>query len=219
MNNMATPNLIENEATIVIVGSFNPAIFHPEWLKRHGLIPAVEAEGVDVEIVHNELAKFSLRWLDIEITSNRFQAKTDDIAQFMPLRDLIMGMFQILEHTPISQIGINRKLVYQMKDEAEWHKVGDTLAPKRIWEKCLPERPGLIALAIQSARNNEPKGKTNIKLSGAAGNKIVFDINQHIEITDNQASSLIEILNKNWQRLQDESENIGKTIIQEILDE
>ena len=75
------------EASIVLVGSFNPAIFHPEWLLRHELIPEDDIKAAKVEIVHQNISKFSLSWFNIEILNNRFvysRTTTDCASQPVP---------------------------------------------------------------------------------------------------------------------------------------
>jgi hypothetical protein len=55
--------------TIVVVGSFNPAIFHPAWFSRCNLIRQEEADSAKVEIVHSEVAQFSGDWFSVQRTS------------------------------------------------------------------------------------------------------------------------------------------------------
>ena len=47
---MSEPKIAQDEAAIVLVGAFNPAIFHPAWLAHHGLIPEHEAEAASAKM-------------------------------------------------------------------------------------------------------------------------------------------------------------------------
>ena len=98
----------KNEASIVVVGSFNPTIFSPDWLLRHGLISQAEMDDVNLEIIHRDVAKFSCGWLSIEVVFNRFTARTNDHSYFLPLKDLVVSVFSILNQTPVEQMGMNR---------------------------------------------------------------------------------------------------------------
>ena len=174
------------EASIVFIGSFNPAIFHPEWLVRNGLIPADDLAGAKVEVVHNDISKFTLEWLGVDVLSNKFIARTNDPSKFSPLKDLMISVFNVLEHTPIVQIGLNLITDYKINSEENWHKIGDTLAPKTIWEQCLPKRVGLKSLKLVSPRPDELKGIMNVSIDSYGNEQIPygvrFNINNHIEI-------------------------------------
>jgi hypothetical protein len=75
-------SLQSESASIVLVGSFNPAIFHPEWLLRHSLISEDDNKGAKVEIVHSQLSKFSLEWLFIDVMNEKLIARTNDSSYF-----------------------------------------------------------------------------------------------------------------------------------------
>ena len=47
---------------LVFLGSFNPAIFQPEWFMRHGLI-ADKQDSLQLEAVTNDVAAWSHGWL------------------------------------------------------------------------------------------------------------------------------------------------------------
>jgi hypothetical protein len=100
----------------------------------------------------------------------------------LPLRDLAVGTFEILEHTPIGAFGFNAELIYRMPDEESWHRIGNHLAPKECWNRLL-QKPGMKALVIQGSRVNcaadyllirvepSPKVQFGVKIS----------INEHYE--------------------------------------
>ena len=185
------------EASIVLIGSFNPSIFHPEWFARNDIIPAYDLEGVNLEVVHPEVAKFTFPWLLIEILQNRFLAKTSDEAQFGPLRDFAISTFTLLEHTPISKLGMNVSIDYQVSSESEWHKVGDTLAPKNIWSHSLPGRVGLTSLKVSSPRDDGISGQFNVTIEARPNLGINFNINNHIDIEDEY--NVCDIINRLWE--------------------
>jgi len=67
--------------SIVLLGTFNPTIFQPEWLVRQ----------------HFETEKYVL-----QVTNEKFVAASKPNASSAPLRDLVHGAFFILEHTPVT---------------------------------------------------------------------------------------------------------------------
>ena len=98
----------EETASIVLLGNFNPAIFHPEWLAAKQLIRSSEAAAAALDVVHAELAQFRMGWLRLTVTRDRFVAETSDPSHQAPLRDLVVGIFELLEHTPTTRLGLNR---------------------------------------------------------------------------------------------------------------
>ena len=154
---MPEPTLEINGASVVMVGSFNPAIFHPEWFARNGLLPQGEVDSADLQVVHPQLSQFETERFSFQITMDRFAALTKPNTTAGPLRDLILGTFFILEHTPVSAIGLNRMLHFAMGSEEAWHRLGDRLAPKEPWNPILEGRPGLRNLDIITQKES-PKG-------------------------------------------------------------
>ena len=75
---------IEN-VSVVLIGSLNPAIFHPAWFAREGLIQQEEADRADVRIVSPDVSVFSIGWLVVEVTLDRFAARTSQVQNLEPL--------------------------------------------------------------------------------------------------------------------------------------
>jgi len=171
------------EASIVFVGSLNPAIFHPEWLRRHELITQDDLEGAEVEIVHRDISKFSLKWLKIDVIRDKITARSNDPSQYGPLKDLMLSVFKILEHTPINMMGINSKLRYIIDSEEIWHKIGNNLAPKYYWED-LPQPVGLKAMSIECPRSDALKGYTRIDVRSVKSDfvGVEFNFNNHVDL-------------------------------------
>ena len=61
---------------IVLIGNFNPAIFHPSWFAAHNLLRAEEADTATINIVHPDVASFKTEWLGVNIVKDRFQVGT-----------------------------------------------------------------------------------------------------------------------------------------------
>jgi hypothetical protein len=74
-----------------------------------------------------------MEWLSVNVTPERFQASTTDEGFYEATRDLMIGTFELLDHTPVTALGVNREFRYQLESEKSWHLLGDTLAPKDGW--------------------------------------------------------------------------------------
>ena len=45
-----------SSCSIVLIGLFNPAIFHPAWLKAKNIHPEVDESPTNLQVVHNDFA-------------------------------------------------------------------------------------------------------------------------------------------------------------------
>ncbi|HTC90722.1 MAG TPA: hypothetical protein VK686_20605 [Bryobacteraceae bacterium] len=158
---MKAPEL--EAASIVMLGSFNPAIFQPRWLGVQKLIRTEEAESAKITTIQSELADFSTEWFHLQVLQNRFQITSQDPRQYSPLRDLAAGSFAILPHTPVTALGLNRSFHFEMPSVESWHGIGNLLAPKDLWNPII-EEPGLRSLNIQGRRKDADGGVLHIKV-------------------------------------------------------
>src|ERR1039458_4987230 len=69
-----TPDLSVDEMTVVLVGDFNPKIFHPMWFANHGVLREAEATEARIEVVHSDVCSFSTEWLTVQVLRDRFTA-------------------------------------------------------------------------------------------------------------------------------------------------
>lgn len=151
---VATPEI--EGTSIVCVGSFNPLIFQPRWLAEQNLLRSEEAAAAERPdgsglLLHPTVATYRAEWLVLQVTQDRFVVSTDDPRHYQALRDLVSGIFGVLEHTPVAVLGISWHAHFRSADEAAWHALGHGLAPKTVWRDLL-ENPGLRSLSITGKR-------------------------------------------------------------------
>ncbi len=53
--------------SIVLVGSFNPAIFQPMWFAANELIGRADAENAEVAVVHPDITQFRARQMSFVV--------------------------------------------------------------------------------------------------------------------------------------------------------
>jgi len=126
--------------SIVFLGDFNPTIFQPEWFAAEDLIRKRESEDAKIEIIHPEIVVIIFDWGRLEVTRDRFVLSTKQDPYYEILRDLVIGTFRLLRHTPIKMVGINTEMHFRMRSIKEWHDFGHLLAPKEIWKGILESR-------------------------------------------------------------------------------
>ncbi|UPU35024.1 hypothetical protein M1B72_16430 [Geomonas paludis] len=200
---MALPKPKRQDLSIIMVGDFNPKIFHPSWFASEGLIKESESEDAEIEIIRPEIAIFSLDWLKLSITRDRFAAETNKEPYFEVMRDLVVGSFRILSHTPIKMLGINLKKHYTLPEKS-WHHFGNTLAPKDIWDGLLV-KPGLETLTLRSERQDNYKGYVRVTAGPEdAEGQLYVNINDHFTVVEDPSDNvlgstkIVDILESEW---------------------
>ena len=207
-------------ANIVLIGDFNPKIFQPAWFAAQQLIRNEEAEDAKIDIIHSAVVSFSLEWLRLEVHQNRFFAATHQKPFYSPLRDLVVGTFRILTHTPVRMLGINCDFHFPTDSEQTWHAVGHRLAPKEMWCGVL-EKPGLKSLSMEGHRPDEFIGRITVKVEPSQRTEygVYVNINDHYEIKDKETSmgceELIDILESSWDKSIARSEKTAKRVLEE----
>jgi hypothetical protein len=126
-------------ANIVLLGSFNPPIFRPEWFQAMGIIGDADAQSAKIRIVHEAVTAFSLDWANIQVDQNRFSIDTND-PPLIRIQDAVLKAFLI--HTPVHQLGINRTVHFSVGSFDVRDKIGRLLAPHEPWGEWGPKISG-----------------------------------------------------------------------------
>jgi hypothetical protein len=186
-------------ANIVLIGSFNPVIFQPEWMARHGLISEKSAEIAEVSVIHPEIAAFSIEDLfTLQVHTTRFSVERS-VAPLIVISDLVVRLFtDLLPHVPIQKMGINRSVHFAVPPE-ERERIGLLLAPREPWGAWGREvtagegakHGGLQSMTlIQRNVTDRPGGwiqakiEPSLRLGQDTG--IYMEVNDHYELTDRE---------------------------------
>lgn len=218
-----TPQI--SSSSIVLAGSFNPRIFQPEWFARQGLMSKEQVEAAEIRVIVPEVAHFETEQVVIQVTQERFIASSNPNANAVPLRDLVQGTFFILEHTPITAMGLNRHMHFPLESEEMWHQVGDKLAPKDPWNDILEGSAGMQSLFITTARGTNPGGwhekehpgsKYTVRIEPSTRIKfgVYFETNEHYPAPkDEPLNALMGILSGRWEESQTHALRIANHIL------
>lgn len=208
--------------SVVLLGAFNPVIFQPAWFASENLIRKQENETAKIDIVHREAVIFTTDWLKVEVTRERFVLATSQVQYYEPLRDLALGTFRILHHTPIEKMGLNREFHFLMESEKEWHAIGDALAPKKLWSGVL-ESPGMMSIVMQGKRTDKMdkmKGAINVKVEPSPRVKpgVFIQVNDHYEVEDFEpskgAGKIIDLVSMVWKESLSRAEFIAGKVME-----
>ncbi|MFQ5853081.1 MAG: hypothetical protein ACE5JU_21180 [Candidatus Binatia bacterium] len=189
--------------SIVLLGAFSPPIFQPAWFALHDLIRSEEAEAATVEVIHTEVVSFSIAAVKLQVTPNRYAASTVNPSAYEVLRDLTLGAFRILSHTPIRAMGLNWDLHFRMTSEQSWHEAGHRLAPKDLWTGII-EKPGMRSLTMEGVRPDSNPGYIRVRVEPSiqVHPGVYININDHYEIKDHKpeqgCEDILNILLSNW---------------------
>jgi hypothetical protein len=223
-------------SSIVALGSFNPPIFTPDWFERNNLIGSADAQiarGDSSLVISQNLTHVATEWFDLQVLHGRLAIESKTVLS-PQLKDLAVGMFSLLLQTPISALGLNFSGHYKFDTVDEYHRVGDVLAPKDIWNQLYPpeknQSAGLnnLTISIQPCKRTEvpkTKDRKNITIQPSAKIKdgVYLSTNDHREIVvpENEnvgsADIALRIIESNWQSSWDESLRIFDGIMRSAL--
>lgn len=209
-----TPEI--QEMSIVLVGSFNPKIFHPAWFAAQKIIREKEAEDANIELITPAVAKFSLDWMRLQVIQEQFVVETTQEPYYEILRDLVMSAFSFLNYTPITMLGINTQQHFRMHSEDEWNKLGHDLVPKEKYWTPVLEKPGMRNLIVQGQRPDRYKGFIQVKIepSSKIPLGVYISVNDHYEVKGElDCKAIIDILNTDWVNSKQRAEKLVKHFV------
>lgn len=180
---------------IVVIGNFNPSIFHPTWFAQQELLGADEVEAsYDAEalpITTPEFSRFSADWFNCQVLTDRLELSTTHLDALESLRDVAQAVLTILSHTPVAAFGLNHNAHHAMPDEDAWHRLADVLVPKPHWQELLYGRVGMKSVNVISGPREHPAGYTQVVVqpSVPVDFGIYIGVNDHYEISAGTAEA------------------------------
>jgi hypothetical protein len=212
-----------SNVSIVLVGNLNPRIFTPDWFARNQLLTAAEVETAEITIIHPQIAQFKTDRLEVNVEPGRFRATTT-FAPHVWLLDLVIRTFgNLLVHTPIFKLGINREVHYPVASIEARNRIGHKLAPPKAWGEWGPKieagtgatHGGMTSLSMQQrALDDRPVGhiQATVQPSGRIKDNrgIYVLVNDNYELKNQEdvtgCEEIIELLTRNFDKSLDRSE-------------
>jgi hypothetical protein len=153
-------------------------------------------------VIAQPVSHFETERFIVQVTVDRFAVVSKPNTSSAPLKDLAMGTFFVLEHTPVHAMGLNNQMHFAMGSQEEWHRVGDRLAPKDGWRQVLEGRPGLVSMTVQSELKVVSGAKFHVKIepSNQVTHGVYFETNEHYPTSEAvKLKELMELLGKRWE--------------------
>ena len=217
----------KDDSSIVLVGSLNPAIFHPAWFALNEIVGKEEINDAKIDVVHNEVSRFVVRGIAISVDHFRFAASCASLHRER-VKDLVLVCFgNLLTQTPVRAMGINRSIHFKCPSEAIRNRVGQKLAPPAPWGTWGQEvleaqgkserHGGMIRLMMrQQPRPDEYDGYIGVEVQPSElikdNSGIHLEINNHFQLTEKNepvaAERAVEVLEKCWEFSMDKSVEI-----------
>lgn len=185
--------------SVVLLGSFNPAIFQPFWFARHKLVGDEEAGAATIELVRPELTRCIIGPFTIQVMPQQ-AAFESDVGKQGPLRDLVTGTFDVLRETPVKALGINR-FVHFRASKQRMDAIGHALAPPSAWSTVLGAKPEMRGLISWGHRKGGGDARFQVTVQPSARLKLGVHIaaNEHHEFAGEAAATAVtETLAKHY---------------------
>tara|TARA_R110002110_G_scaffold414951_1_gene647104 strand:- start:384255 stop:384965 length:711 start_codon:yes stop_codon:yes gene_type:complete len=216
---MSKWKLLAENASIVLVGSFNPSIFHPEWFIKKGLVSSDWDYQKDPEgdlLITREVSQIPFPdEIVLTVQQNKFILGSHLASNFESLKDLVTSTFEILKETPVSLLGMNLVKNIEIPNDEDWFKFGSIIAPKDPWMKLLDyydelsdiqkTRFGLSTQTMILPRPDNLDGDVKVKVEDLTNlsNKETYktlkiDINNHIILGKDGITKVSDVLNDHW---------------------
>jgi hypothetical protein len=208
---------------LVFRGSFNPRILQPAWLAAQGLIREAESENAAIQIVHEQVVAFGLDWMNLEVRHDQLTVNSTPTSETPEqIRDLALGVIEILEHTPIHGVGLQFFGHYGLTDQAARDELQRKLVPQAPFEELL-SGIGMRTLTMFGRREEGDEGLNGVSVTVEPSATVepngvyvgVFDQYDFADPDDANLSSApaVEVVKLRWQ----ESSRRAEAIIAEIL--
>jgi hypothetical protein len=211
--------------SIVLLGSFNPAIFHPSWFEMHDVISRDIAAIAETKVVHNEISIIELGDITINVEAGKFQVETS-VAPEIRLLDFVSKVFgDVLPHSKIGSFGINKSVHFRASSNAKRTEIGRRLAPTEPWGAFgdrLENSSGALLGGMMSIRmreileDDDSRGHLEARVEPSntidKNTGIFVTINRHYELKDVAehagAREAIEKLDKEFESTLDSSDEL-----------
>lgn len=207
--------------TIVLLGAFNPRIFQPAWFVAQDLMAPEDSTDADLQIVNNDLCAFETAWCRIEVLADRMTVRSLAAPIVEILRDLIVGTFQLLAHTPIKRLGLNTSAHFALPSHASWNKFGHGLAPKdELWTPIM-KRPGTRSLIIEGERPDDHQGHVQVRVEPSASmeNSLFIETNdEYRQLDADSASWALSILQDDWDNYRQRAMKVREHLLTKALE-
>jgi len=197
--------------SVVLIGVFNPLMFHPKWFGANDIISRSEINAVlsnkaNPCIVVPNFAVFNTTQLYIQVQEGHFSF-TGIKEPFCMVKDVVKKTFERLEAVPVSAMGINISSHFRMPNLSKFQEFADRISPKDIWKDFLGDNVsgddrtgGLVSMQMMNPKeDNSGCINVNIERSVRFFPGIFINCNDHYQFDGNtDAETVMQKLEDNF---------------------
>lgn len=209
--------------SVVLLGSFNPMIYHPYWLKEKEIIGEedITKEGI---LVHEDISSFKIGdWMQMNINKNRCEFKILNADKILIMRDIIIGCLNALPETPIVAFGINKGWIAQLPNSEQYYELGAKLSPLELWKDDF-KNPRLKNIAIEDTNNENFAGTRRLIIIQPAPAELKYDnaidinLNNHFDMPSDRQKPLfvMKMIEDNLMKCYDSFDVIVNNMISKL---
>lgn len=228
MTNVLLPEA--SSFTIVLVGDFTPALFHPAWFRNKGLLPEADVADSEIGLLSQDLASLKLSWLNLFCDRNRLQLNTAG-EPAIQLCDLALNLFPLISEQPVSALGINSDIHVRLPSANAYQLFGDMLAPKEPWGDYLldvptmkdPSRTAGLRSLVMEIPTDDPYGHIQIRVEpslrlGPPG--VFVAANHHFDFSKAEqrpdVGLAVRVLEQQWDRSMKSAIEIQQRLLSQV---
>jgi hypothetical protein len=203
--------------TIVLLGSFNPLILDPNWLLKQEVISEFDLHEVQDSgkaLISRQVVLMEFRTFSLQVDQNRAQVAMSQEAETpLLLADVVVKIFGVLTHTPVSAVGLNHS-AHRETAEGRAEEILDRLAPHDTVNGLLPSIT-VESLTWHADRDDDYAGRLQLSVQPSIHVQGLFlDMNDHFDLgSAGTGDSAARLVNDEWQRsLQSADDLFGKVL-------
>ncbi len=171
--------------SLVVVGNFNPAIFHPLWFAAHDVLSVDEANEAEVQLMSDELVIFNTEWFQWRAFAQRIMIDVSDLSRVREAVDLLTNTFNLLGHTPIKAFGLNRNCHVRLESFESLDHLLQTAAPPGLWSDVIKgPRPSSVTVESEVEKTDSLQSRLEVQLerSKRVLPGLFAEINRHYQV-------------------------------------
>lgn len=175
-------------SSIVLIGDFQPSIFHPDYLLQKEAITEEEYKELikikkDEDIfVSNNMASLETDLFVIQVQPNRLVLSSKN-ELYERMLDVFINLFDNLGDLPVKAYGINISFHLLVKDKEELREFGQYFSPWEKWGSFLKDEKSYTSgISSLSGRKTTEYGCINLKIESSTqylSGGVYFNFNFH----------------------------------------
>jgi len=212
----------QEASSVVFIGSFNPMIFQPSWFSDNDLMAESLTSMAEEVIITRELSIFVVSNIHVQVELGRFSLTTSDASMAPVIRDIAVGCFSVLEHTPLDLLGMNLDSTFESIPDQKWDKMTSRFAPSAPWDSVL-EKPQMRVILMEGRRAGCNASKVTIRVQPQLPSGCLVAINQHYVLGQEERTSVqqrnenaLRALQDDWQSFRTYAQKAAPKLIMDV---